>query len=130
MDDCVSHPATAIVLFGHGSRDTRWTEPFEAIRTAVERLTPGSAVRLAYLEHSPPALDAAVGELAAGGHRRIDLVPLFLGAGGHVRRDIPEQAATAAAAHGVEVRVRPFIGEAAAVTDAIAAHVAATVGGS
>lgn len=119
----------AILLFGHGSRDPRWTAPFEAVRDAVARSLPDAAVRLAYLEHSPPDLDAAVAALAADGHRGVDLVPLFLGAGGHVRRDIPEQALLASARHGVEVRVRPFIGEAPDVVEAIARHVAASVAG-
>jgi sirohydrochlorin cobaltochelatase len=119
--------AAAIVLFGHGSRDPRWTEPFEAMRAAVERQAPGAVVRLAYLEHSPPGLDAAVAALAAEGHRTIALVPLFLGAGAHVRHDIPAQAAEAAARHGVALRVAPFIGDAPAVVDAIARHVVSTV---
>lgn len=118
----------AIVLFGHGSRDPRWTEPFEALRAEVERQRPDAAVRLAYLEHSAPDLDAAVASLAEAGHGAVDLVPIFLGAGGHVRTDIPEQAARVAARRGVVVRVQPFIGDAAAVLGAIAAHVARTVG--
>jgi sirohydrochlorin cobaltochelatase len=118
---------SALLLFGHGSRDPRWSAPFEAVRDAVARSLSDSTVRLAYLEHSPPDLDAAVAALAAEGHREVDLVPLFLGAGGHVRRDIPEQAEAASARHGVAVRVRPFVGEAPAVIEAIARHVAAAV---
>jgi len=124
---CASDAPAAIVLFGHGSRDPRWTEPFEAMRTAVEQQAPGAVVRLAYLEHSPPGLDAAVAALAGEGHRTIALVPLFLGAGAHVRHDIPAQAAEAGARHGVALQVLPFIGDAPAVVEAIARHVVSTV---
>ena len=120
----------AVVLFGHGSRDPRWTEPFEAVRAAVERQAPGAVVRLAYLEHSTPGLDAVVAALAGEGHREVTLVPLFLGAGAHVRHDIPAQAAGVAARYGVALQVAPFIGDAPAVIDAIARHVASTASGS
>lgn len=127
MDAPTPPPRRAIVLFGHGSRDPRWTEPFEAMRSAVERGAPDAVVRLAYLEHSQPRLDAAIGALAADGHRTVALVPLFLGAGAHVRTDIPAQAAAAAERHGVAVRVEPFIGDAPAIVEAVARHVVATV---
>jgi sirohydrochlorin cobaltochelatase len=127
MDSPAQSPPLAIVLFGHGSRDPRWKEPFEATRTEVERQMPAACVRLAFLEHTPPDLDAAVAALAADGHRAIEVVPLFLGAGAHVRNDIPAQAAAAAERHSVSVRVQPFVGESPAVIAAIARHVGATL---
>ena len=52
---------------------------------------PGAAVRLAFLELMTPGLAEAAGELAALGCMRVDVVPVFLGVGGHVRRDVPAQ---------------------------------------
>jgi sirohydrochlorin cobaltochelatase len=46
-------------------------------------------VRLAFLELMTPTLPAAAAELAAAGCTAVAIVPLFLGAGGHVRRDLP-----------------------------------------
>ena len=49
------------------------------------------------------------------------MVPLFLGAGGHVRRDIPQLLAELEAAHPqVHWELRPAIGEAESVIAAMA----------
>jgi len=48
---------------------------------------------LAYLEFMAPDLDAAGDALAEAGCQRIEVLPLFLGAGGHVRKDLPERLA-------------------------------------
>lgn len=79
----------AIVLFAHGARDPRWAEPFEAVTQAVRDQCPGITVELAFLEFMAPKLiDAAEAALARGAVF-ISVVPLFLGAGGHVRKDLP-----------------------------------------
>ena len=78
-----------LILFAHGARDPRWAVPFEDLAARVRTQRPGLAVRLAYLEFLAPDLGAAVAELAAAGCTRIELLPMFLGSGGHVRRDLP-----------------------------------------
>jgi sirohydrochlorin cobaltochelatase len=51
----------------------------------------------------------------------VDIVPLFLGAGGHVRRDVPELIAKLEATHAsVHWELHPAVGEAQAVIDAMA----------
>ncbi|MGB6054603.1 MAG: CbiX/SirB N-terminal domain-containing protein, partial [Burkholderiaceae bacterium] len=57
----------ALVLFAHGARDVRWREPFERLRTIVQRERPRLAVRLAFLELMAPSLADAVAELAQDG---------------------------------------------------------------
>ena len=79
----------AIVLFAHGARDPRWAEPFEAVAARVRAAAPDYPVALAFLELMAPTLDAAVAGLVGAGATRIDVVPLFLGTGGHLRRDLP-----------------------------------------
>lgn len=78
-----------LILFAHGARDPRWAEPFEAIAARVRGLHPQAEVRLAYLEFMAPSLPEAGAELASAGCTHIEVLPLFLGAGGHVRRDLP-----------------------------------------
>lgn len=46
-------------------------------------------VALAYLEFLAPDLDACAADLVARGCTRIEVLPVFLGAGGHVRKDLP-----------------------------------------
>jgi len=62
------------------------------------------------------------GDLLAGqGCTHVDVVPLFLGAGGHVRRDLPDLLAALAAAHpATRWTLRPAVGEMEAVIDAMA----------
>ncbi|MDQ2733680.1 MAG: CbiX/SirB N-terminal domain-containing protein [Pseudomonadota bacterium] len=111
-----------MVLFAHGARDVRWAEPFVAIATKLRDAAPGLRVELAFLELMAPDLETAVGALVAAGSTRIDVVPLFLGTGGHLRSDLPPLIARARTAHsGLDIRLHPAIGENAAVIDAIAA---------
>ena len=65
----------------------------------------------------------------AAGCSAVDVVPLFLGAGGHVRKDIPVLMARLQAEHpGVQFRLRPAIGEADGVIAAMAAVALASPG--
>jgi len=114
-----------IILLGHGSRDPQWTASFEQVRAAVERRLPDCATALAYLEQSVPDFATAVDQLVALGATLIEVVPLFLGAGGHVRNDVPQLVERAMARHTqVRFLTRPFIGDARAVLDAIADYAA------
>jgi sirohydrochlorin cobaltochelatase len=108
-----------IVLFAHGSREPQWARPFERI---AEQLAASHLVELAYLERMAPTLEEAVTSLVAKGAKRIRIVPVFLGVGGHVREDLPRLAEAARARHaGVEIVLERTIGEREEVTDAIAA---------
>ena len=108
-----------IVLFAHGSREPGWSKPFEKIK---RKLSADHLVELAYLEGMRPSLEEAVASLVSKGAKRLRIVPVFLGAGGHVREDLPKLADAARARHsGIEIVVEPTIGEREEVTDAIAA---------
>jgi sirohydrochlorin cobaltochelatase len=111
----------AIVLFAHGSRDPRWAAPFEAVAARVRAAAPGWPVALAYLELMTPALGDAVAGLIDEGATRIDIVPLFLGTGGHLREDLPPLVEVLRAKHpGVAITLHAPIGEHAQVIDAMA----------
>lgn len=77
-----------ILLFAHGARDPHWAVPFEAVRGRIEQATPGTPVQLAFLEFMAPDIAAAGAQLAAQCDTVV-VLPLFLGAGGHVRKDVP-----------------------------------------
>ncbi|HEX4235299.1 MAG TPA: CbiX/SirB N-terminal domain-containing protein [Caldimonas sp.] len=111
----------ALVLFAHGARDPRWAEPFDAVAARIRAAAPELPVALAFLELMTPSLDAAVARLVAEGATRIDVVPLFLGTGGHLRQDLPPLVDALAAAHpGIAIRLHAAIGEHAAVSEAMA----------
>jgi sirohydrochlorin cobaltochelatase len=111
-----------VLLFAHGARDPRWAAPFEAVAAKLRVRDATLQVRLAFLEFMTPDLVSAGRELAALGCMRVDVVPLFLGAGGHVRKDLPELLAELAAAHPrVSWQLHPAVGELDTVIAAMAA---------
>ena len=110
-----------LVLFAHGARDARWAEPFERLRVRIETRRPDLLVALAFLEHMQPDLAEAVAALAARGARRVRVVPLFFGRGGHLREDFPRHVARAqAATPSVALDVTAAAGEDPAVIEALA----------
>ena len=114
-----------LILFAHGARDARWSASFEAVAERVRAARPAAQVRLAYLELMPPDLPTAADELVALGCTTIQVLPLFLGTGGHLRRDLPALMDTLRERHaGVAFASQPAVGEQARVIDAMAATAA------
>jgi sirohydrochlorin cobaltochelatase len=110
-----------VLLFAHGARDSRWALPFEDVAERVRARAPEVPVELAFLEFMSPGLVEAGHRLAAAGCERVEVVPLFLGAGGHVRKDIPALLAELEAAHPhIHWMLRPAIGELDSVIEAMA----------
>ena len=104
--------ARGIVLFAHGSRDARWRAPVEAVAARIGALAPDLAVRCAYLEAATPDLAGAVDELAGAGVQAIDVLPIFLGVGKHLREDLPRLVDDMREARPQLVfRLRPAVGE-------------------
>ncbi len=79
----------ALILFAHGARDPAWAEPFQRLRALTQSSLPKVNVALAFLELMTPNLPQLVQQQVADGVRQITVVPVFLGQGGHVRRDLP-----------------------------------------
>lgn len=79
----------ALVLFAHGARAASWAEPFERLRALTQARMPGVPVSLAFLELMEPRLPEHVAALAAQGVTAVTIVPVFLGQGGHLLRDLP-----------------------------------------
>jgi sirohydrochlorin cobaltochelatase len=112
-----------VILFAHGARDPVWADPFRRIAQHLECQAPDLLLELAFLEFIPPDLRAAARLLASRGARRIEIVPLFLGPGGHLRRELPGLAdAIVDELPGVEVRIAPAAGEDDAVIEALAGY--------
>lgn len=111
-----------LLLFAHGARDAAWARPFEAVAARLRAMHPETPLVLAYLEFMPPDMQAAAAELVAAGCRRIHVLPLFLGTGGHVRRDVPPLLQTLQARHDPAIQwlLHPPLGEHEAVLAAIA----------
>lgn len=110
-----------VILFGHGARDPRWSEPFERLAGRLAQCAPDVTVSLAFLEFMTPNLADATRTLVERGCRVVTIVPVFLGVGGHVRRDVPALVGRIAAEHPhIDVRVAGSVGDDDRVLDAIA----------
>jgi sirohydrochlorin cobaltochelatase len=107
-----------IILLGHGSKDPEWSQPLEKIAVSLGKRLPAVSIFLAYLEHGA-SLEEAVAALVAKGALSIRVIPLFLGAGGHVKEDLPKLVAQAKRAEVNLVLDKP-IGEQQEVIEAIA----------
>ena len=120
---------TGLIHFAHGARDPRWAAPFEAVAARVRAQRPGVPVRLAFLEFMAPTLPEAGAELVALGCTTLQVLPMFLGAGGHVRQDLPLLIDAMQRANPVlQVHLQVAIGEVDSVTAAMADAALALLG--
>jgi sirohydrochlorin cobaltochelatase len=118
----------SLVLFAHGARDPRWAGPFERLQALVQDQRPDVAVHLAFLELMSPRLPELVEKLVSEGCDTITVVPVFLGQGGHVLRDLPLMVDQLRLAHPqLSLRVAEAVGENAEVLDAMARYSVGTL---
>ena len=119
----------AMILFAHGARDPAWAAPFERLRQLILDILPDATVSLAYLELMQPALPEQVALHAAAGVTEICIIPVFLGQGGHVRRDLPLLITQLQQAHPtLQFKVATAVGEDDAVLQAIARYCIVSAG--
>lgn len=84
MDD-----KTALILLAHGSRDTRWKEPFVKIKNEIQKEHFFQQVELAFFELDSPLLEDVVTKFEKQGYREIKIEPLLLASGFHIQKDLP-----------------------------------------
>ena len=114
---------SALVLFAHGARDPRWAQPFQKLQAIASERLPHAQVDLAFLELMEPRLPAVVSQLADAGCTQVSVVPVFLGQGGHVLRDLPPLIQELREKYPqLELTVADAVGESAAVLEAIASY--------
>lgn len=118
-----------LILFAHGARDPRWADPLRRLRDRIHTRAPGLPVELAFLDIMQPDLPTAADTLVAAGCTGLGIVPVFLGQGGHVRKDL---AALIEAVHvrhpDVVIRCAAAVGEDDGVVDALATYSLSTTG--
>jgi sirohydrochlorin cobaltochelatase len=112
---------TGLILFAHGARDPRWAQPFQRLQTILGEQQPQRQVVLAYLELMSPSLHDAVAAMAAQGITHIDIAPMFLGVGAHMREDFPAIMAELRVHYPqVSLAVLPVLGESETLLQRIA----------
>ncbi|WP_397392842.1 sirohydrochlorin chelatase [Polynucleobacter sp.] len=110
----------ALILFGHGARDSRWREPFDRLAGLWKTQHPNVRVELAFLELMKPSLEEAITLLADDGATDVVVVPVFFGQGGHLRNDFPVLLSDCQEKFpGMALSATPAVGEDEAVLQAI-----------
>jgi sirohydrochlorin cobaltochelatase len=119
----------ALVLFAHGARAASWAAPFERLRALTAARLPEVPVSLAFLELMEPRLPAEVARLAAAGVDQVTVVPVFLGQGGHLLRDLPLLVDQLRIDHpGLAIKVAGAVGEDPAVLGAMTDYCVSVLG--
>ncbi|MCM1941892.1 sirohydrochlorin chelatase [Streptomyces sp. G3] len=93
-DTATTGGTPALVVVAHGSRDPRALSTVRALLDRVRLLRPTLPVHLGHIELNEPLLPDTLAALGGG---EAVLVPLLLGRGYHVKRDIPDMAAASPA---------------------------------
>jgi len=110
-----------ILLFGHGARNAEWARPFDRIREAIRTREPEALVEQGFLELMRPSFDEGIDSLVRQGATEIVVVPIFMAAGSHVKKDLPQMAANAMDRHaGLAIALAAPVGEAEPVLAAMA----------
>ena len=79
----------ALLVVGHGSRDSRGAREFHELLALVRGRNPRLPIEGGFIELSRPPISECVDRLAEGGARSVAAVPLMLLAAGHAKDDIP-----------------------------------------
>jgi sirohydrochlorin ferrochelatase len=79
---------TALLLIAHGSRNSEANDDLFALVEEMRKAGPYAIVESAFLELAEPTIDAGGRRCVSQGAERVILVPYFLSAGVHVRRDL------------------------------------------
>ena len=125
----------ALILFAHVARAASWAAPFERLRELTQARMPDATVHLAFLELMSPRLPELVqlllADLPEGAVLDATVVPVFLGQGGHVLRDLPLLLDELRQAHPqLRLKVVEAVGENPSVLAAIADYCVAAPGQS
>ncbi len=77
------------MVCGHGSRDTRAVEEFQAVAQGLKERLPQYETDWGFLEFATPVIRTGLDALRAKGIRKVLAVPGMLFAAGHAKNDIP-----------------------------------------
>ena len=104
-------PAAPLLLV-HGSRSEGWAEPFYRLCTLLQERRGSAELPLAFMEFAEPTLEQSLDRLREAGRTEVRIIPLFLAAGVHLRRDIPRRIEEYCSEHpGMRIELEQVLGE-------------------
>lgn len=121
--------SSALILFAHGARDPGWATPLQRVRDLIRERAPGLRVELAFLEFMVPTLADCVADCHAAQLRQIQILPMFIAQGGHLKRELPEMVAHLRRQYpDLEIALAGPIGEMESVIQAMSTAALAVAG--
>jgi sirohydrochlorin ferrochelatase len=107
----LSHPHTAVLLIAHGSRETAANDDLRDLAARLLASTTWPIVEASFLELAQPDILTGGEKCVSRGATRVLLIPYFLAAGVHQRRDLTSARDELARKHpGVEFRLGAPLG--------------------
>lgn len=103
---------SCLVLIAHGSKNPKWTAPFETLVNDLSREVGAEKVFLSFMELASPSLQDVTKKIVANGVTHYRLLPLFLANGNHLAHDLPAQVEEMKQLFaGLEIELLPPIGQ-------------------
>ena len=117
----------ALIIVAHGSRNKKSAQQVAALCQKISEKAGNLSdqnkfdlVAHAFLQFASPLLEETIDDLVQRGARRVIVFPLFIAAGSHLLKDIPEAVETAGKAHpGVSFSITRHLGAIEAIEDII-----------
>lgn len=111
----------AILYIGHGTRSKKGAVEIRAFIDKVKARIDVPIQELSFLELTEPLIEEGFEKCVEQGATQIDVVPLFLLAAGHVKRDIPEALSTLITKYPtIPVKIKNPFGVQEVILDAVA----------
>lgn len=112
----------ALIIVAHGSRKSESNaEVIDlALRLSQKAGSSFNRVEYAFLQFAEPLLESKIQELAAKGAEQIIIFPLFIAAGSHVIKDIPDIVEKAKKGYGrIDIKISTHLGRIKAIDEII-----------
>lgn len=119
-----------ILYIAHGSRTKKGTDEAKTFIRKIMKKIPITIQETGFLELSRPTIEEGFKKCVARGATSVTVVPLFLLAAGHMKRDIPEILSRLQRQYpGVTVTLKEALGVQGAVLDGLAEMAEQAAGG-
>jgi len=119
----------SILYIGHGTRSKKGSEEVKDFIQRVMGKINVPIQEISFLELTQPSIEEGFEKCVNRGATQITVIPLFLLAAGHIKKDIPQTIASLQARYPyVEVKVKDPFGVQEAILDAMAELVSAAAG--
>jgi sirohydrochlorin cobaltochelatase len=108
---------TKLILMAHGSSSKEWSDAFVDMTAQVRE--DFDDAELAFMELSTPSLEQSCTKAKADGYDRVQVLPLFLAVGRHLKKDVPAMIAQYEQELELSIELLPPIGHHPAIAKAM-----------